>query len=91
MAAAAERVVCVTFAGRRRYLEILFRYMDRLRPRVDEYVVHVCTAVPDDVACIDAYAERHPGWVRLVRHPPGIDRAEAWAAAYRGCQEVARM
>ena len=88
MAAAAERVVCVTFAGRRRYLEILFRYMDRLRPRVDEYVVHVCTAVPDDVACIDAYAERHPGWVRLVRHPPGIDRAEAWAAAYRGCQDA---
>ena len=43
------RIVVVTPAGRKRYLEILFRYILKLRPIMDEYRLWVNTENNEDI------------------------------------------
>lgn len=51
------RIVCVTPAGRRRYLEILEAYLGD-QPLVDEWHLWKNTNDADDIACIHEVAER---------------------------------
>ena len=63
------RVVIVTPAGRRRYLEILIKYVESLRPIVDEYRLWVNTVDNNDIAFMQLYEKNNPGFVTLEYLP----------------------
>jgi hypothetical protein len=64
-----HRIVCVTPAGRRRYLRLLVPQV-LASPLVDRYDLWVNTAVPSDLAFLRGL-ERVDPRVRLVAHPEG--------------------
>lgn len=66
-----HRVVVVTPAGRRRYLELLAPQVLGLRGVVDEYRLWLNTTDADDLAYCERLAAEHPGFVTLQRLPPG--------------------
>lgn len=76
---AGHRVVVVTPAGRRRYLELLVpqvkAYVDA--GVVDEYQLWANTADADDLAYIEVLAAAHT-WVSIKRLPPGVPPEERW-------------
>jgi hypothetical protein len=66
------KVVAVTPAGRRRYLEVLFAYMLKLRPAVDEYHLWVNTNNEEDIEYMRAFQSEHPDFVKLKYLPLNI-------------------
>lgn len=73
-----RRVVVVTPAGRRRYLELLVPQVLALRGVVDEYRLWLNTTDAEDVAYCERLAAEHPDFITLARLPPGI----AWEGNY---------
>ncbi len=67
------RLITVTPAGRRRYLEILANYLLRNRHVIDEHHWWVNTRNPDDLAYLHQLVDRYPNFFRLVVKP--IDAA----------------
>ncbi|QDT70923.1 hypothetical protein [Lacipirellula limnantheis] len=65
------RLVTVTPAGRRPYLEILANYLLRRRDLIDHHQWWLNTRVPDDVAYIYRLADRYPSFFRVVAKPVG--------------------
>ena len=73
------RIVVVTPAGRRRYLEILFRYILKLRPIMDEYRLWVNTENNEDIE-----DDLHDKLLDLVReHDSKITKMNERKAAKR--------
>jgi hypothetical protein len=70
------RVVVVTPAGRKRYLEILFKYIEKLRPVVDEYRLWVNTFNTDDIAYMEQYQKENSDYVTLEYLPSNISYAD---------------
>lgn len=66
------RVVVVTPAGRKRYLEILFKYIEKLRPVIDEYRLWVNTEDADDIKFMEDYQKEHSEFVTLEYLPKGM-------------------
>jgi hypothetical protein len=69
------RVVAVTPAGRKRYMEILLKYLLRDRHLIDEYHVWVNTEDRDDLEYLDELERLHRGFVRLIRLDPTFTEA----------------
>ena len=67
-----RRVVVVTPAGRRRYMELLVPQLLAYRDVVDEYRIWINTANRADIEYFEALAAEHPGFVTLARLPPGV-------------------
>lgn len=65
------RVIVVTPAGRRRYLEILKTYLDRHRNIIDEWHLWVNTCDEGDVEWMRG---QEGGFIRLVEATEGVDR-----------------
>lgn len=65
------RVVTVTPAGRRRYLEVLASYLLRRRDVIAEHRWWLNTRRPEDVAYIYHLADRYPDFFRVVAKPCG--------------------
>lgn len=61
-----RRLVTVTPAGRRRYVEILANYLLRNRHVIDEHQWWVNTRNPEDVACLLRLCDRYPDFFRVV-------------------------
>ena len=72
-------------AGRRRYLGILLRYVDRLwqESLIDRFDLWMNTAVEADLAWLRAVAAARP-WVRLV-YPDAPARGYGVGRFFRGC------
>jgi hypothetical protein len=70
------RVIVVTPAGRRRYLEVLLPYVLCEREWLDEYQLWVNTTDDSDLAYLRRVADQHADFVRLVRgsHVPAGSR-----------------
>lgn len=66
------RVVAVIPAGRKRYMHILFAYMLRLRPLVDELQIWENTVIEEDVAYFQEIQSEHPDFVTIKRLPDGV-------------------
>jgi len=64
-----HKIVCVTPAGRRRYMRLLVPQV-LASPLVDRYDIWINTAEPRDIAFLHALAEREPR-IRLVQQPDG--------------------
>lgn len=67
-----HRVVIVTPAGRRRYMELLVPQVLALRGVVDEYRLWLNTRDADDIAYCEDLAAQHPGFITLERLPRGV-------------------
>lgn len=65
-----HRVVVVTPAGRREYLELLIPQVLKLKPCVDEYRLWVNTNNQDDIAYMQNVANTHPDFIKLEYLPP---------------------
>ena len=74
------KIVCVTPAGRRRYMRLLAPQI-LASPLVDRYDVWVNTEVPRDLAFFDALAKIDPR-VRLVAQPDGTVKQDKSIAAF---------
>lgn len=64
-----RRLVTVTPAGRRRYVEILAAYLLRNRHVIHEHQWWVNTREPEDVAYLLRLGDRHPDFFRVVFRP----------------------
>lgn len=60
------RIVVVTPAGRKRYLELLIPYIMRLVPVVDEYVLWVNTTHAEDINYMQEVATNNPTFIKLL-------------------------
>ena len=66
---ARRRLVTVTPAGRRRYVEILANYLLRNRHLIHEHHWWVNTREPEDVAYLLRLGDRYPDFFRIVIQP----------------------
>jgi hypothetical protein len=66
------RIVAVTPAGRRRYLEILIPQILALRPYIDEYRLWVNTTDAHDIAYMEAVAAKYSDFIKLERLPQSV-------------------
>lgn len=62
------KVVAVTPAGRRKYMEVLAPYVFREKHLFDEWMIWVNTGRESDLAYLEALAASNKGFVRLVRY-----------------------
>lgn len=60
-----KKVVVVTPAGRKRYMEILFKYILREKDIIDEYRIWVNTKTSSDLSYLDHLESKHKGFVTL--------------------------
>ena len=65
------RVVVVTPAGRKRYMEILFNYIKKLRPIIDEYRLWVNTENAEDITFMQNFQKENSDFVTLEYLPVG--------------------
>ena len=63
------RVVTVTPAGRKPYLEILAHYLLQNRAHIAEHHFWVNTTTASDIAYLESLATAHPDFFKLVRRP----------------------
>jgi hypothetical protein len=63
------RLVTVTPAGRRPYLEILVQYLLRNRDAIAEHQWWLNTRVPEDMAYIYRLADQYPDFFRVIAKP----------------------
>jgi hypothetical protein len=84
-----ERIVALTFAGRKKYMEILFSYIDKYRDYIDEYRIYIATEKDEDIQYIIDFHSRNQDFVKLIRLEDDLifNRALVWNIAYRECQE----
>ena len=61
------KVITVTPAGRKHYLEILAEYLLRNRRYISEHHFWLNTSVKDDIAYIEMLAVKHPGFFKINR------------------------
>ena len=75
-----SKVVAVTPAGRRQYMEVLAPYVLRDKGLFDEWMIWVNTGRESDVAYLESLAAQHPGFVRLVRYkePITVPAPQPW-------------
>jgi len=60
-----KRIVVVTPAGRKQYLEILVKYILNLREVVDEYRMWVNTTNDSDIKYMEQLQSEHPDFIKL--------------------------
>lgn len=65
-----RKIIAVTPAGRKRYLELLKEHLEAYRDVLDEWHVWKNTTVPEDVEYIDALAS---DFVRVIECPVRVD------------------
>ncbi|MCO6043580.1 hypothetical protein NG895_06645 [Aeoliella sp. ICT_H6.2] len=63
------RVVSVTPAGRRRYMELLVTHLLRQRPLIAEHHWWLNTDVPADIAFVHETCRQHPDFFRVCEKP----------------------
>lgn len=83
------KVVAVTFAGRKRCMEILFPYITKYKHHIDEYYIYVATQNREDIQYIESFYEANKDFVKLIYHPPNsrFDKAHLWNIAYTQCKD----
>ncbi len=79
------KTVLVTFAGRKRFLEILFGYIKKYRNFIDEYHIYVSTDVESDIEFIQKFANENMDFVKtFYREYPDHN---LWNQAWKNSQK----
>ena len=84
-----ERIVALTFAGRKKYMEILFEYIKKYRNNIDEYHLYLATINPEDIDYIEEFQRNNRDFVKIVRLESyeNFDRSKVWNLCYHNCQD----
>jgi hypothetical protein len=79
------RLEVFTFAGRKRYMEILFPKLKKYRNHITFYRIFVATQNKEDIEYIEDFYESNKDWVGLVYHPSDkpFNKAYLWDIAYQ--------
>lgn len=72
MAIGDTRVVAVTPAGRKQYLQLLIPQVLQLRPLVDEYRLWVNTDNAEDIKYMYEVSAEYPEYIKIERLPEGV-------------------
>lgn len=67
-----KKIVVVTPAGRKQYMEILFKYILRLKPVINEYRLWVNTEKQDDIEYMKKFQSENSDFVTIEYLPDGI-------------------
>lgn len=81
------RLEVITYAGRKRYMEILFQYILKYRKYISLYRIFVATQNKEDIEYIENFYKNNSEWVSLVYHPTNIpfNKANLWDISYQYC------
>ena len=84
-----EKLVVVTFAGRKKYMEILFPYIERYKQHISEYHIYVATENEDDIKYMVDFYNKNQDFVKLIRleNYSSFNKALVWNLAYKNCQD----
>ena len=80
------RIVAVTFAGRKIFMEVLFPYIKKYSKYLDEYHIYAATNNPEDLDYIDKFASEN-SFVKVFRAEKGRDPVYLWNECYKNSQD----
>jgi hypothetical protein len=79
------KTILVTFAGRKKFLEILFKYIKKYEKYIDEYHIYVSTNVVEDIEFIKEFKKENEQFVKLFyREYP---EHNLWNQAWKNSQK----
>jgi len=83
------KVIVVTFAGRKKCMEILFSYIRKYKEYIDCYQIYVATENAEDIDYIRSFYEENAKLVKLIYHPDNIPfgKHNLWNIAYTQSKE----
>jgi glycosyltransferase involved in cell wall biosynthesis len=81
------KLIVVTFAGRKRYLEILFQYILKNKKYIDEYHLYLATTNSEDIEFIYKFQAENSNFVRVIAidNYNNFNKADVWNLSYRNC------
>lgn len=84
-----EKLVVVTFAGRKKYMEILFKYIEKYKKYIDEYHLYLATENKEDIQYMLDFQDEHKDFVKIIRLNDyhSFNKALVWNLAYKNCQD----
>lgn len=87
-----EKLIVLTFAGRKMYMEILFPYIEKYKHHINEYHIYVATNNEDDIKFIEDFYNRNKDFVKLFyfnQDGKPVDKVMVWNQAYKNSMEDA--
>lgn len=79
------KTIVVTFAGRKKFLEILFKYIEKFKNYIDEYHIYVSTNIIEDVQFIEEFYQKNLNFVKLFRRE--YEDHDLWNQAWKNSQD----
>jgi glycosyltransferase involved in cell wall biosynthesis len=81
------KLIALTFAGRKRYMEILFRYILINKKHITEYHLYLATTNPEDVDYIYQFQRENNDFVKVIALDSyeNFNKAEVWNLSYKNC------
>ena len=80
------KTIVVTFAGRKKFMEILFPYIKKYEHKIDEYHIYAATNNQEDLDYIEKFSSENE-FVKVFRAQPGRDPIYLWNECYKNSQE----
>jgi hypothetical protein len=83
------KLIALTFAGRKRYMEILFPYILKYKKYINEYHLYLATTNQEDIDYIYDFQKNNNDFVKVIKLEDGVkfDRADVWNLSYKNCQD----
>jgi hypothetical protein len=77
------KLIALTFAGRKRYMEILFQYIIKYKKYINEYHLY------QEIDYIYDFQKNNHDFVKVIKLEDVVkfDRANVWNLSYRNCQD----
>jgi glycosyltransferase involved in cell wall biosynthesis len=84
-----EKLIVVTFAGRKKYMEILFPYIEKYKQHITEYHLYLATKNEEDIQYMVDFYNKNQDFVKIIRleNQENFNKALVWNLAYKNCQE----
>lgn len=81
------KCIVVTPAGRRRYMELLYRHLAAQRADFDHWQIWLNTRDAADVQYFLGLQQKHPDWIRCVPCPVPVDGTGTICHFFRACTD----
>jgi hypothetical protein len=81
------KLIVITFAGRKRYMEILFKYILKNKKIINEYHLYLATTNTEDVRYIYEFQKENSDFVKVLalESYDNFNKAEVWNLSYKNC------
>ena len=80
------KTIVVTFAGRKKFMEILFPYIKKYEHKIDEYHIYAATNNQEDLDYIEKFSSENE-FVKVFGAEPGRDPIYLWNECYKNSQD----